>query len=435
MSERIDSIYYVDYTKTIGHYDSIRNFTSQEMTYIGLALSTPKIHVDSTPYSYNISDEGSTQIREYTISQLNTLQEISKELAVNSPKYILICYSNREKRYFKYNETFCALFKIAFQYRPPKEAEESPESPIALQNSNVPSVRTFENPPKVTDPSSTTTNTVNKKPLGMDWYKFLIYFSLIASAIINFIYSLAYISGEIYFVETNGQVSAHQVYAHYGKSLQVVDVIMGFFLIAFAILALVVRHKLANFRIDSLKFVKIFYSISACVPLLYTILVSVITGQSPAVQAIISVIINFALLLVNANYFKKRSHLFNNQAVPAQLSPSKAPLTIAVLSVFLFVSIIFNAVQLHKINEIDAQRRFAEKQVDNLLSNISDLEYQLRVNQNIADFVDEYVVFVEDDGTNFYHKFDCYRFVGNYFWVYNIDAVIGGDFSPCPYCH
>ena len=121
-------------------------------------------------------------------------------------------------------------------------------------------------------------------------------------AIINIIYSFSYISGGIYFVETNGEVSAEQVYAYYGIGLQVVDVFYGFFLIAFAILAFVVRHKLANYEPDSLKFVKIFYSLSAGVPFLYDILVAAITRQSLAVQTVTSAIVGLVFLLLNINY-------------------------------------------------------------------------------------------------------------------------------------
>ena len=135
MSQRIDSIYYFDYTKTIGHYDSIRDFSSEKMTYIGSTLSTPRIHVNSVPYSFNISAEGSSQIREYAVSQMNKLQEISKDLAVNSPKYILICYFDGTKRYYRYNESFSVLFKEVFHYKPHKEPEDTYESPIALQSS------------------------------------------------------------------------------------------------------------------------------------------------------------------------------------------------------------------------------------------------------------------------------------------------------------
>ena len=34
-----------------------------------------------------------------------------------------------------------------------------------------------------------------------------------------------------------------------------------------------------------------------------------------------------------------------------------------------------------------------------------------------------------------YHKFDCYKFKGNSFWVYNTEKAVQFDFSPCPNCH
>ena len=182
-------------------------------------------------------------------------------------------------------------------------------------------------PKKVSVNTPPATNTSNGQPLGMAWYKFLIYFSLIAGAIINLIYSFNYISGGIYFVETNGEVSAEQVYAYYGTGLQVIDVFYGFFLIGFAILAFVVRHKLANYEPDSLKFIKIFYSLSAGVPFLYAILVSAITGQSLAVQAVTSAIVGFVFLLLNIKYFKKRAHLFVDKSIvtPAPVQPKPQP--------------------------------------------------------------------------------------------------------------
>jgi hypothetical protein len=133
VTTRIDRIYCFDYTRDIGHYDSIRDFASEEMTYIGLALSTPKIHVHASPVEFKIPSIGSNSIREYTIEQLPNLNEISKDLAVNSPKYILICYFDGSERYFKYNEQFFAMFKIAFQYKPEEKTNEAYVSPYAIQ--------------------------------------------------------------------------------------------------------------------------------------------------------------------------------------------------------------------------------------------------------------------------------------------------------------
>ena len=51
------------------------------------------------------------------------------------------------------------------------------------------------------------------------------------------------------------------------------------------------------------------------------------------------------------------------------------------------------------------------------------------------DFVDEFIVFVEDDGTNLYHKYECFKFKGNSFWAFNVEAAIYEGYTACPYCH
>ena len=55
--------------------------------------------------------------------------------------------------------------------------------------------------------------------------------------------------------------------------------------------------------------------------------------------------------------------------------------------------------------------------------------------QDKADFMDTFIVLVEDDNTNLYHKFGCDRFKGDYFWAYNIDAAKESGFNPCPLCN
>lgn len=165
--------------------------------------------------------------------------------------------------------------------------------------------------------------TIKKGPqpeLGMAWYKFLKYFALILGPIFNFIYSLGYLSGSVYMTETNGQVTADQMYAYYGTALQLADVVYGFFLIGFALFALVVRSKLANFDSDAPKFVTIHYSIAAFVPFTYTIIVASITSQPIVDNAFVSLIIALLFLLLNIKYFKKRAHLFADQPVIVQTS-------------------------------------------------------------------------------------------------------------------
>ncbi|MBQ7007001.1 MAG: zinc-ribbon domain-containing protein, partial [Oscillospiraceae bacterium] len=139
------------------------------------------------------------------------------------------------------------------------------------------------------------------------------YFALIAGAVINFIYSISYLTGSIYEAKSNGQVTAEQVYAYYGGALQAADIACGIFLIAFAVAALVLRSKLAKYKPDAPKFVKIFYSIVAAVPFIYTLVVAAITSQALtayAVSAISSLVAGIVFLVLNIIYFNKRAHLF-----------------------------------------------------------------------------------------------------------------------------
>ena len=110
----------------------------------------------------------------------------------------------------------------------------------------------------------------NGKPIGMKWYKFLIYFGLIVSPILNLVNAFNYITGNIYSSQTNGEVSAAIIYAYYGLGLKVLDVLYGVLMIGFAVLALVLRNKLANYKSDSLKYIKIFYSLLAVIPFSYS---------------------------------------------------------------------------------------------------------------------------------------------------------------------
>ena len=49
-------------------------------------------------------------------------------------------------------------------------------------------------------------------------------------------------------------------------------------------------------------------------------------------------------------------------------------------------------------------------------------------------FYEEHVVFVEDDGTNKYHKFGCEDFAGKSFWAFNTEAAKVKKYKACPKC-
>ena len=49
-------------------------------------------------------------------------------------------------------------------------------------------------------------------------------------------------------------------------------------------------------------------------------------------------------------------------------------------------------------------------------------------------FVDSYVVFVEDDGTGNYHRYDCGKFLKKNFWAYSRKLAERQGYTPCAQC-
>ena len=94
---------------------------------------------------------------------------------------------------------------------------------------------------------------------------------------------------------------------------------------------------------------------------------------------------------------------------------------ISLLSVLLTVSIAFNI-----ILGIATSK---QKKLNNQY-----YDYWCETFETIS-FFDKYAVFIEDDGTNLYHKIDCYRFKRDSFWIYNVPTAENYGYSPCPLCH
>ena len=49
-------------------------------------------------------------------------------------------------------------------------------------------------------------------------------------------------------------------------------------------------------------------------------------------------------------------------------------------------------------------------------------------------WVDAYVVYVENDGTNYYHSYECSSFKKQSFWVYNRKLAENKGYTACPVC-
>ena len=110
----------------------------------------------------------------------------------------------------------------------------------------------------------------------------------------------------------------------------------------------------------------------------------------------------------------------------------KTPLI--VVSILLVLSFALNLYQIginnqSKQNNQKLQQTLAQKSEENL-----ELQQELIQDHAKANFLDEYIVMVEDDNTDLYHKYECYRFKGRDFWAYNIDQAENLGYEPCPNC-
>ena len=81
-------------------------------------------------------------------------------------------------------------------------------------------------------------------------------------------------------------------------------------------------------------------------------------------------------------------------------------------------------------DELDAE-------IDELEKRIAALEYELNAAEAYktkSDFLDSYVVFVENNGTGHYHTYDCTSFSKSNFWAYSRKLAEAQGFTACPTC-
>ena len=182
---------------------------------------------------------------------------------------------------------------------------------IPNQN-NTPIYQPQQQPSTYTPPASAYAPAYPVAQLGMKWYNFLIYFLLFFSACYNLAYGIMNITGNIYFISTNGQATSEIVYNFYGTGLKVVDVITGILMIVIAAFAVYTRFRLAKYKANAPICICILYISFGVLGLFYNIAALAITGINEFATAIPTVIISVLLVIYNYNYFKKRKFMFVN---------------------------------------------------------------------------------------------------------------------------
>lgn len=145
----------------------------------------------------------------------------------------------------------------------------------------------------------------------MKWYKFLIYFSLFAGAVMNVISGIMVLSGSQY----DGK--ADLVYSFY-DGLKTTDTLFGIACIVTAVLFVYARFQLAGYKRNAPTALMIAYAVPLVATLIYLIAVSSILSEAGVstgdlISEQIGSMVGSAIVLVaNYVYFNKRKSLFVN---------------------------------------------------------------------------------------------------------------------------
>ena len=153
--------------------------------------------------------------------------------------------------------------------------------------------------------------------LGMNWYKFLIYFALFAAAVLNFSTALMHFTGEIHNMSSKTHVDPEWFYGFF-PSLKGLDVFMGVIALVLCAGAILVRMNLAKFKKNGPLFYFMLIGVNIVTSIIYVIAYAVILSDATreitiSGQNIVTIVGNIVLLILNIIYFNKRKHLFVNQ--------------------------------------------------------------------------------------------------------------------------
>lgn len=84
--------------------------------------------------------------------------------------------------------------------------------------------------------------------------------------------------------------------------------------------------------------------------------------------------------------------------------------------------------------ELLAQVERLEGDLANVNSQVSQLTASNAAYSTKVNFMDTYVVFVNNDGSKLYHSYDCPEFKRDSFWAYSRKLAESNGYSPCPKC-
>ena len=149
-------------------------------------------------------------------------------------------------------------------------------------------------------------NPVSNPPMAMKWYKFLIYFSLFAGAVLNLSTAVSLLTGSAY-----GD-AADFIYDTF-PALLGLDLLYGTYALFLAIFSILTRQKLAHFKASGPKMITALYIMSCVGSFLYSIMVTAIIGDASAISSslVSQIAVSICMTVYNYRYFNQRAHMFH----------------------------------------------------------------------------------------------------------------------------
>lgn len=148
---------------------------------------------------------------------------------------------------------------------------------------------------------------MNNHTYTMKWHNFLIYFVLIAGAIINILNGLAYMFG------------VHSAY----NIPESFDFIFGSAVIGAAVVMIIARQKLATFSPDGPKWLMINYGVGIGLDVLYYVCYWMITETNAfTFFAFAKLVANVIVMLASSKYYENRAELFSDKARDSNIPPN-----------------------------------------------------------------------------------------------------------------
>ena len=104
---------------------------------------------------------------------------------------------------------------------------------------------------------------------------------------------------------------------------------------------------------------------------------------------------------------------------------------VVLLIALLGVSITGNVLLSAENKSLQNEKKGLENDVSYLASKYN--EYWNETNAKM-DLFDSWIVFIENDGTKLYHKYECNKFIGKDCWAHNVEYAEYIGYNPCPRC-